>query len=286
MTIAGNTVGAGSFNGLALGVGSKVHVASVEGLDDLPGVRGADSERSQDHGDYSGPDYLQGRVVTVGLHLIADTPAELRTLTDAVRAATTPQALPLPLLLFDSQVLVYAKPRRRSIPYDAENLRRVSTATVEFYCPDPRVYGAAQKSGSTGLPVDSGGFTFPLTFAWAYGSVGTPGSMILTNSGSFNARPIWTIAAGPTANLVNPSIENVQTGQRLNLNITLVPGDVLTIDVDAHTILLGGTASRRNALAVGSTWPELRPGDNQINFRASSGATSALLTGTYRDSYA
>lgn len=271
---------AGSFNGLAFGPGSKVHVTGIDGVDDLPELRTQDAPRSNADGDYTGPDRSGPRTVTMSFGLRGDDPDDLAALVQAVRAATVPMDQPLPLLLRDSTLLLWAKPRRRSIPYDATARRRVGSAVVEFYCPDPNVYDAVEQAPTTSLPAGSGGLALPMTFPLAFGSVGVGGLLTATNTGTVAVRPQLEVLAGGLAQLVNPRIENTRTGQVLQFAITLAVGSWLTIDTDERTVLLNDSASRRANL-LGVLDFQLDPGDNDVTFRADSGGTDATLTVRY-----
>jgi hypothetical protein len=165
--VAKQRIGQITWGGLTFGPGSPYHVTSISGLDDLPDVRGEDEERTGQHGDYSGPDYAAARTIQLGLSLVADSPDHLRELTLALRAATQPQEDPAPLVLNDWDTLVYSKIRRRILPYDAEHLWRTGTAALEFYCPDPYLYGIEEHVATTTAFSPSAGRTYPLVYAGA-----------------------------------------------------------------------------------------------------------------------
>ncbi|MFI1734048.1 phage distal tail protein [Streptomyces acidicola] len=152
---------------LTFGPGSPYSVSAIEGLDDLPDIRAEDVERPGQHGDYTGPDYTGPRVIPMKLGIRADSPDELRDLSLALRNATQPQAQPQPLQFLDQDVLVWAKVRKRSIPYDAEYLWRIGDAAIEWYCADPYLYGLDEKSASTTAYSPAAGRTYPLTYAGA-----------------------------------------------------------------------------------------------------------------------
>ncbi|MFE0329077.1 phage tail domain-containing protein [Streptomyces sp. NPDC058960] len=149
---------------LVFGPGSQYSVSAIEGLDDLPDVRGEDMERPGQHGDYTGPDYTGPRVIQLKLGLRADSPDELRALSLALRNATQPQRQPQALQFLDQDILVYGKIRKRSIPYDAEYLWSIGEAALEFYCADPYLYGLTEQSASTTAYSPAAGRTYPLAY--------------------------------------------------------------------------------------------------------------------------
>lgn len=150
---------------LVFGPGSPYSVSAIEGLDDLPEIRSEDVERPNQHGDYTGPDFTKARVIPLKLGLRADSPDGLRELSIALRNATQPQRQPEPLQFLDWDLMVWAKVRRRSIPYDAEYLWRIGDAALEFYCADPYLYGLEEKSAWTTAYSPSSGRAYPLSYS-------------------------------------------------------------------------------------------------------------------------
>lgn len=149
---------------LTFGPGTPYTVTALEGLDDMPEIRADDLERPQQHGDYTGPDFTGPRVVQLRLGVRGETPDDLRALTLALRAATQPQRQPEQLRFLDQGALVWAKVRRRSMPYAAEYLWRIGDAALELYCADPYVYGLEEKAAWTAAYSPSAGRTYPLVY--------------------------------------------------------------------------------------------------------------------------
>lgn len=268
---------------LTFGPGTRYHVTAVEGLDDLPDIRAEDINRPDQHGDYTGPDTTGARIVQLGLGLRADAPDGLRELTLALRAATQPQAQPAPLQFLDQDILVYGKVRRRSVPYDAENLWSTGSAALELYCADPYLYSLEEYTATTTAYSPAAGRTYPMVHPRTYGDAGASGRLTATNSGASPAYPVLRID-GPVA---NPSVEQVTSGGSLTLDGTLQPGEYLVIDTRTRAVLLMGSSPRRSWVRAGSTWPLLAPGSNVFAYRGTAlpGAPgqSSLLTVTWRD---
>ena len=149
---------------LQFGPGSQYAVTAIEGIDDLPDIRAEDVERPGQHGEYTGPDYTGPRTVQLKLGMHADSPDQLRALSLALRAATQPQREPAALQFLDQDTLVWAKVRKRSIPYDAEYLWSIGDAALEFYCADPYLYGLAEQSATTTAYSPSAGRQYPLAY--------------------------------------------------------------------------------------------------------------------------
>ncbi|MEU3962925.1 hypothetical protein AB0F42_24485 [Streptomyces buecherae] len=279
----GQRIGRIQWGGLVFGPGSAYHVSQIEGVDDMPEVRQDDMDREGSHGAYTGPDYVGARVVQLGLTMVADSPDGLRALTLALRAATQPQVTPAPLQLLDWDMLVYAKVRRRSVPYDAEHLWRSGTAAIELYCADPYLYSLEERSATTQAYAPAAGRVYPLLFPRTYGSAGTSGRIQAVNAGSAPSYPVLRID-GP---VINPQVEQVNTGATLLIDATLQPGEYLVIDTRTRAVLLQGTAPRRQWVRAGSKWPILQPGSNEIAYRGSELPSApgqpSFLTVTWRD---
>lgn len=283
MSVAQQKIGRIQWGSLLFGPGSQYAVNAVAGLDDLPDIRAEDMDRPGQHGDYTGPDYTGARTVQLKLGLRGQSPDDLRALSLALRAATQPQASPAPLQFLDQDIVVWAKIRKRSIPYDAEFLWSIGDAALEFYCADPYLYGLTERSASTSAYSPSAGRTYPWTHPRTYGTAGLSGRITAVNAGAAAAYPVLRID-GPVA---TPSVEHVTAGGILTIDATLQPGEYLLIDTRSRAVLYMGTTPRRAWVRAGSVWPQILPGSNQLAYRGSAlpGAPGqqSLLTVTWRD---
>lgn len=123
------------------------------------------------------------------------------------------------------------------------------------------------------------GLTFPATFPVTFGVV-PPSGVTVNNAGNSPVSPILVIT-GP---VTNPAAQNATaTGSPYvtfanpdQTSYTILSGDQLVVDLGAHTALYytGGVssgsrpASRLGWLVAGSTWWQLQPGDNLVQFRS------------------
>lgn len=271
---------------LVLGAGTPYElVTGPDGLG-LPDVRSSDTPRPQDHGLFWGADFLGGRRIVLELHVLGATPEEATyRMDELVRRWQPPEGisatkgLTLELPGREARVL-FGRPRRLS--FNTQNLQAgVVRASAEFFAADPRLYETIQRVLSAGLPVVSGGRTYPRTYPLTYGASGTSGTILAINSGNYPTRPV-AIITGPAA---NPRLENLTTGETLAFNYTLGAGAFLVVDFDARTVLEGGTSSRYYAVAAGSTWWELAPGLNEVRFRADVYQAAALAELRWRSSW-
>jgi hypothetical protein len=119
------------------------------------------------------------------------------------------------------------------------------------------------------------------TWSWTWGTGGSAGAVTVTNLGNFPTRPIVAIA-GPVD---NPQLQNGSTGEFVQFALSLTASDVLTVDFDAHSVLLNGTASRRNTLTSTSKWWELAPGTTQVLYSANTTQVGSVATMTFRSAW-
>lgn len=151
---------------------------------------------------------------------------------------------------------------------------------------NPRKFGPAQ-TASTGLPVSAGGLHFPLDFALHWANTGTNGLIQLTNSGTAEAWPMFTIT-GPTdgATLTDPVIVNTETGDQLAYTGVLNTGDTLVISTSpfARYVRLNGVPYRR--FLTTAEWFSVPPGDSvSVQFQGTSSSTTSRLAASLAPAY-
>lgn len=150
---------------------------------------------------------------------------------------------------------------------------------LQLTAPDPRKYLAAVET-TTGLPAPSGGLTFPVAFPADFG-YSTGGSVVVTNYGTVRTWPVLRLA-GP---LINPRVINPATGDEMRIAISIDSGQYLDIDTAARTVLLGGAASRRAAVAVTGEWLPIAPGTSSFRFGSDAFDPASLLTVAVRSAW-
>lgn len=152
---------------------------------------------------------------------------------------------------------------------------------IEFYAPDYRILSQTSQTVSVSMPV-SGGVVYTVVFPIVYGA-SSGGSAVAVNNGSTQASPIVTIA-GPA---INPVVTNQTTGERFAINLTLLAGDVLTLDMANRTLVQGTSSSttpRMGSKSADSVFWKLQPGSNLILFTADTFDTGTA-TVSWQDSY-
>jgi hypothetical protein len=281
-----------SLGGLAADLGSiplgRVDAAGVAwSLQDLQGwdspeVRAELQQREGDHGAWSAPVYLGERPITLGGTVTAPDAPSLDVAREQLLAAAS---------LTDTTVVVYeAVPKQATAHRSGKPLWAYVTDTIATYsvlltAQDPRRYDVNEQSGSTGLPVATGGRPTPYTPPYTLTATTVSGEIDAVNSGSFETRPVIVID-GPVsqpqvlAAMPDGSVRPMTYSQDLGV------GDELVIDVDAKSCVLNGAVSRRRFLTLPLGWPVIPAGSTvAFTFAAVTYSASALLTVRWRSAW-
>lgn len=267
------------YNGYVANGTNGIEVMRITGFD-LPELRLGDRVRAGDHGMYPGTDLLGGRNIEVELELWASSATALAPLVEQVMLMSTPGSGELPLVFrvegWDDDLYVECKPRRRSgIVYE----ERVAAAgvfakiTLQYFATDPRLYSKTETATPLTIATSASGMTFPETPPITFGS-GSSNIVTITNLGNFNMPPRVVLSG----DLSNPGLENVTTGDILQLTGELAAGETMTIDFLNRTVLLDGTASRYSWVNDPTGWWSLLPGDNSIRLIGTGAGSGTLFT--------
>ncbi|MFJ3878074.1 phage distal tail protein [Streptomyces sp. NPDC090077] len=254
-------------------------VTDVKGWDS-PGLRAESATRQADHGAWPAPVYLDARPITITGSIEAPTQEARDAAVDELTAAV---ALTDTLLVVEETTPKQVVVRRSGqLLIQLEGLYNATySAMVTAY--DPRRYSTTLQTQSTGLPSVSGGLTIPVSLPISLTSSITGGAFTLINDGSIDTRPVFTIS-GPAVNPIVVCTHPDGSTDQLTYSATLVLGDQLVIDTDAHTVTLNGTVSRRRYLS--GTWPEIGPSSSlAVQWSATAYDAAALLTGTCRSAW-
>ncbi|MGR7002818.1 phage distal tail protein [Yinghuangia aomiensis] len=284
-----------SWRDLVFGAGS-YRVSSIEGWEDLPALDDASVLRSGAHGSDVGQLLAQSRTITVEVRVVApdDGGAAIRTLVDRTGLSDDLVEEPLAVSLWGRTLMVRARLVRRAIPVGRDYSTGVTTVPLQWQASDPRRYAPDEQTASTGLPSPEPGLdwgTSPAGLDWTtapggldWGPPGSSGVMSCVAEGNAPTHPVITIT-GPVQ---TPGILNVGTGARLEYDLVLAAGDVLTIDTGAGTVTLGG-ADRLSSVTARST-PEqafvLSPGETVLAYRSADlAATASVCTVAWQSAY-
>jgi hypothetical protein len=146
--------------------------------------------------------------------------------------------------------------------------------------PNPMIFGASQQVSSAISPPSGGGYIVSMIAPYISGAA-TGGSTVINNAGSETAWPVITLT-GP---LTNPVLTNTTTGEVLQLSpYTIGSGNVVRIDMDAHTITLNGASLIATKTAT-SDWWGLIPGNNNVSVTSTSSSDTGTAVFTYYSPY-
>lgn len=153
---------------------------------------------------------------------------------------------------------------------------------IQAIAPDPNFESQTLHSESTGITVQEGGTPVPAAVPAPIGG-GSSLNFILVNNGNTDAQPIFTIQ-GPGENFL---IQNVDTGETINLNLELTANESVIINTKEFTAYKGSQSVFGSVVRNPSAgWISLQPGTNRIVFNASAGFDeNTLLTVEWRDTY-
>lgn len=246
-------------------------------------VRNRDIARMSSNGVRGGIDLLGGKSLIGSMLIVGVSQADLLAQLDALALAWAPSSddLPIVVQLLGQKRRRYGRPRRLEVDpklttYFSNQGIYAAKITFEFLATDPLQYSNTLHSVAIGLAVAGGAampMTFPVTLAPSSGGVGA-----VSNAGTVAAP--WTGRLdGP---LTNPAVTHMGQGRTLDFDVNggLVLGasEYVLIDSQARSVLLNGTADRRNTLDLGSQWFTLDPGSNAIGFAADAGSGSFTIS--------
>lgn len=245
---------------------------------DGPDVQGAGVlPKSGDHGGWPSPQFYAPRTLTWTVTASAPTQA-LRDLARATLQAAVPVS-DLAVLAYNEPIPKQISVRRSGKVTEAYPTLADVTFTVGLVAPDPRKYTVQQQTLTV---TPSGevltGFTLPFTLPLTLPAQPVGGSVVATNGGSFESRPVIAIT-GP---ITSPSLTNVTTGQTVSWTGLVIPaGGVLIVDFNAQQaqLSLGGTNPAYRPADPFSSWWTLPPGDSTIQLGGSAdlGASAEVV---------
>lgn len=273
-----------------------------------PATNATLTPRLNRHGVYRSPGWKKQRVITLTGRAYASDLAVLRAAEANVCGLLSDPTVPGTLTCISEigslTCSVFLDADTVCTPVDA-----VSEPGFEFslqlHAPDPAKYAVETQMMTTGLPVDAGdGLDFqqvvtPDTNQGLFFGVGDPdglmfgtsnasGFMTLTNRGTAPTSPVFTLY-GP---LTNPTL-TVGTAS-LRFNAQLAAGEFVVIDPAAPSVLLGGTASRRQLLnpaqfqgfRIPPATPDGRPGVLSVGLTHTGAVTdTGYATAVFRSAW-
>jgi hypothetical protein len=255
-------------------------VTKVAGLD-MPPFRTNERTREGMDGGSLDIDFSDMRTIVID-GVVYGSPSDLHVYLDALKANYAPSNVSYPFYFYSpglGQRVIYCKSLGVKYDYDQAMRNGQSPVQIQLKAEDPTVYVNETVTYSCGLSsVATTGYGFPLGFPFGFG-----GAAAVDNG--FNARnegnkPVGAIIS--FYNVTSPAVYSDTTGQFLQLNTTVSPGEFYELDLKNRTVRLNGESNRRNLLANSSRWFLLQPGDNMLRFIGSTASGTPVMTIAYR----
>lgn len=274
------------FGGLV--AGSTYQTQKIDGVDSMP-ISGGDVQRPFEKGSFSGVDVAAGRDITIAMIVRAATGSALATARQALSAVMVPMGATEQALWVQSENGCYAcmvRPEKYNFSLDSTMIiGKGGVATMLFRASDPRLYAAPSKAS---VAQSVSGLTLPFTLPGVLGGTSTFTVTNGTAAVNCETRPLLVFNG--------PSISPVMTNQTITgspwigFNVTLLTGDVLTVDTDMHTAVVvrsGFTVgtSVQNTWIPGGTWWGLQPGSNTLLYTSSGAADTGTAVVQSADAY-
>ncbi|MCX5153702.1 phage tail family protein [Streptomyces sp. NBC_00291] len=253
------------YAGLVMGEpDSPISIVGVDGLVSLPDVRSSDLTLVQQHGQYPGDDYVNGRSVTLTLEIYGRTGDEFTQALGQVYAAFAPAGAEKPLrfrfpgLAAGRTAFVNGRPRKRSGPLDLSFANRVCTLVVELYATDPHIYADALTS-------------YRLSSPWQ----GSAPKLRFISPGSVPALPVIAL---------DNAKDCVLTDEITGLTFGLVPlAGAVTINSPAQLVTTGAGTGVNDRITPGSVWPEYDFGEHRLSLTSGATTRATVADFTWRD---
>jgi hypothetical protein len=237
-------------------------------------------DRAGEHGAHDAATLYGPRVIDLAGTALAPDRLTMLDAKDRLAAVLDPRVLGV-LEVTEAHLVRHAHVRHASEPKAADVNSRSFRWSLQLVAPDPLRYARAGTTVATLEPDLPGGLIPPITPPVMLAQVSAGGLASVTNAGNHDSLPLLTIT-GP---VTDPTVENITTGERARLQLTVAAGDTLELDSRNRSVLLNGTANRRGALLAGSAFPRIIPGVNAIRFSGSAGAGGSKLTVTHRSAW-
>lgn len=218
----------------------------LTGWDDGPGIRRDRTDRMNAHGEFSERGWRGARLVTIEGD--ATCPSEaVAALAAQQLAAVLGDGLDGVLEVTDTATVdmsigagLFSEPK---IEWKNDT---TAAYQLQFLCPKPRKYGAPMNA-QTGVATAGGALEYPLDDPLDYGAPGDPGTVTLTNSGTADTAPAFTV----TGDLPDGfSITHVQSGDQLVYSDAVLAGQTVRLDTADSSVWLEGNADRSAKLTV------------------------------------
>lgn len=269
--------------------GCEWHVTfqDVSGLFDGVASTLQTSEKVMTDGWYANLPRLKGRTISVEGHILGRCTESCVMAWNAFKNVLNSKGMKLVARLgnIDRQVQVLQSSSAPLVKLAGVNMLRFSFGLTAL---SPYLYGLDPVSGSTYLPSQEGGMTFPYHFGgndassslWQWNESVVSGTVRLSNVGNAPS-PVMIRIAGP---VVNPQVLHVGSGHVIAFNVSLGNGHYATINGTTHEILIDGT-DPAGGRVVRREWGQAEAGSNVWAFSADEYSKAARMHVTFYPAY-
>jgi hypothetical protein len=139
------------------------------------------------------------------------------------------------------------------------NLNNTLEFNVQLRASDPRKYSPDELMTTVTLTWLANLRMYPRDYTWTY-APWTTQEMVVVNDGSADAD--FTLSFSGL--VVNPKITHLESGSVLELDANIPSGSVVYLNTLNQTVLLNNRTPLKRALARGSEWFKLVPGENHL----------------------
>ena len=260
--------GTGSTQWVFGGPGAGVQVLQVDGLEGLPNLRTQDANRGYMDGSFSGRDFVDARVVTFQLQIMSDNTNSMQTYLAELQQYLMPQRSGMNVLQMylpggRGVRRLYGRVRKRQILIDPQYVYGRALATLEFYCPDPRIYNDTAASYTINS-LSSSSRTYNRQYGYS-----TTSNTIGTGSKTF------TVPAGLgylSGQAVTAQSQGTPSAYMIG-TITSYSSTTLVVNIPSTAGSTGGSGTFTDWAILGPTYPTAVSG--------SSGSQSVTNVGNY-----
>lgn len=224
-------------------------------------------------GSWAGDSFLAQRNLTLSLAVASPDAPTLNAALDSLSAACALSTQEMRVT--QSGVTRIAYVRRANTPITEGRVSSVfATPVVQLVTVDGRKFADAMIA-TTQVAAASGTMTVPFTVPFTINSTVTSGTVSMVNAGNTTG-PVTLTIQGPVS---GPSISHVASGLTLAFasSLTLSAQEFLVVDMEAHTALGQGQASRSEYI-TSRQWFGFDPGQNVFEFTAATAGSGHSLT--------
>lgn len=258
-------------------------ITKVEGLD-MPEIRVSETDRDGAHGSFAAAKYTKSRSIVLSGAVRIPEESGVEPYMDTLKVNYAPNESTFPFYFkhpnaVQKLVNCYSLGLRYAV--DEQWNANYVPFQITLLAADPRAYSPETTVGPVGLPLTSGGMSWPLTFNFGPTTAQVGGQMQCYNAGNTDAYPYIIINDA----VVSPRVKNLTTGNELTINYTTVDGDQIILDTATRRLFINGSDRTDRVDEFVNHWPLLQPGSNTLQFFATSYSATADATVKFRSAW-